>query len=167
MNYIDELDSTVELTRETEVIQKYVDFKMTFSRTCSNLLFLTQVVTSQVAHRCFLETFEEGQIPVKEFFYVMALNRRNGLLGILKVSEGGITGTVVDVRIVVKFLLDVQACGAIICHNHPSGTLQPSFPDQIITSKVKNALKLFEIVLYDHIIITLDSYYSMRDNNEI
>ena len=167
MNYLNELDFTTELSRETKVIQKYVDFKMTFKRSCSNLLLLTKVITPRQAYQCFLETFEDGQIPIKEFFYVMALNRGNRLIGIYKVSEGGITGTVVDTRIVVKFLIDVQACSAVICHNHPSGTLQPSYPDIEITRKIKNALKLFEIELHDHIIITLDSFYSMRDNDEL
>lgn len=158
--------SKPQLIRETSIVQMYVNFRMQFSRTCSNLLHLTQVLHPQDAYHCFLSTFEEGQIPIKEFFYVMALNRANRLIGIYKVSEGGITGTVVDIRIIAKFLIDVQASFAIVCHNHPSGTLRASKADIVITKKIKTALKLFEIHLQDHIIITIDGFYSMRINND-
>jgi len=154
------------LVRETSIVQKYVNFRMQFSCTCSNLLHLTQVIHPQDAYLCFLDTFEEGQIPIKEFFYVMALNRANRLIGIYKVSEGGISGTVVDIRIVAKFLIDVQASSAIICHNHPSGALRVSYPDIAITKRVKSALKLFGIDLQDHIIITMDGFYSMQENDD-
>jgi len=96
----------------------------------------------------------------------MALNRANRLIGIFKVSEGGIAATIVDIRIVVKFLIDVQASYAIICHNHPSGALLVSKPDIAVTKKVKSALKLFDILLQDHIIITMNGFYSMLENND-
>lgn len=155
------------LVRETSIVQKYVNFRMQFSCTCSNLLHLTHVVHPQDAYFCFLDTFDEGQIPIKEFFYVMALNRANRLIGIYKVSEGGITGTVVDIRIIAKFLIEVQASSAIICHNHPSGALRASSSDISITKKVKSALKLFDILLQDHIIVTMDGYYSMLVNKDL
>lgn len=154
------------LVRETSIVQMYVNFKMQFSCTCSNLLHLTQIIHPRDAYLCFLDTFEEGQIPIKEFFYVMALNRANRLIGIFKVSEGGIAATIVDIRIVVKFLIDVQASYAIICHNHPSGALRVSKPDIAVTKKVKSALKLFDILLQDHIIITMNGFYSMLENND-
>ncbi len=131
------------------------------------MVYLTQIIIPTEAYYCFLSTFEDGQIPVTEFFYVMTLNKGNRFLWIYKVSEGGITKTIVDIHIVVKFLLDVQASSAIICHNHPSGTLKPSQPGLEITQKIKCALELFEIVLHDHIIITIAGYYSMCENGKI
>lgn len=159
-------DNLHNVVRDVQVVQKYIDLKMTFTKRCVSLVQLTRVLTSRDAYVCFLDSFDEGQIPIKEFFYVMALNRACRLLGIYKVSEGGIAATIVDMRIVVKFLLDMQASGAVICHNHPSGTLHPSNFDKEVTKKIDKALSLFEINLQDHIIITMDGYYSMQENGD-
>lgn len=150
-----------------QIIKKYVNFKTVFSINCTKMHDLTRVINSRIAYECFIENFEEGQIEVKEFFYCMALNRHCRLLGILKVSEGGLSATVADIRIILKFLIDVQASAAVLCHNHPSGNLQPSVSDIEMTKKFASALKLCDIDLNDHLIITPEDYYSLEDHGGI
>lgn len=169
MDYLSRLGfvETTTTEREIQIIQKYVNFKMMFTKTCSKMHDLTRIIGSREAYECFLQNYEEGQIAVKEFFYCMALNRNCRLLGIMKVSEGGLNGTVADIRIIVKFLIDVQASATIICHNHPSGNLQPSESDKDLTKRFGIVLKICDIELNDHIIITPDDYYSMRDHGDL
>lgn len=109
-----------------------------------------------------LEAYNQN-IDFKEVFYSMYLNRANKLLAVLKISEGSTSGTVVDVKQIIKPAIDLNASGVIICHNHPSGNFKPSDHDKTITSKIINALKLFDISLIDAIIITSEGYYSFAD----
>ncbi len=76
---------------------------------------------------------------------------------------GGISGTVTDVRIILQYALKANASGIIICHNHPSGNVEPSEADLKITSKLKEAASIHDITLLDHLIITKDAYYSLAD----
>jgi DNA repair protein RadC len=85
----------------------------------------------------------------------------------MKVSEGGINGTVADIRLIVKFLIDSLACVAFLCHNHPSGNLNPSENDKLLTKKIDRVLNICEIELFDHLIITGEDFYSMRDNGHL
>lgn len=100
-----------------------------------------------------------------EYFYVIALNNSNQVLGVKKISSGGITGTMVDVRIIFQTLLKAHGTSFIIFHNHPSGTLVASNADKHITKKIKEASQLLDIRLLDHIIVTKDSYFSFADEN--
>lgn len=99
-----------------------------------------------------------------EYFYVLYLNRNNQVLGAHQLSKGGFTGTVVDVRVIFQVALKACACSIILAHNHPSGNLEPSDADRQITQKVKDAAKLLEIQVLDHIIVTSESFYSFADN---
>ena len=78
-------------------------------------------------------------------------------------SKGGITGTVVDIRIVFKMALEIGATSIVLCHNHPSGSLKPSEADKQITQKLKRAGESLEITILDHVIITETSYFSFVD----
>lgn len=98
-----------------------------------------------------------------EEFHVMMLNRANMVLGVVQISEGGMTGTVVDPKKVFKQALDSQAVSIILCHNHPSGSLKPSKQDIDITHKLVAAGKLLELHVTDHLIITGHGYYSFAD----
>lgn len=98
-----------------------------------------------------------------EEFWVLMLNRANQVVKTMQLSKGGISGTVVDVRLICKPAIEVGASGIIISHNHPSGQLQPSEQDKQITRKLREALKLFDISLLDHLIITDYSYFSFSD----
>jgi DNA repair protein RadC len=99
-----------------------------------------------------------------EEFWILFLNRSNKVINKMKLSQGGISGTVTDVRIVMKKAIEYLASGIIVCHNHPSGNLNPSESDSKITQKIKDAGNLMDIQLLDHLIISDKDYYSFADN---
>lgn len=103
-----------------------------------------------------------GDLPHEEF-WVLLLDRGNKILDSFMVSQGGISGTVIDVRIILKKALDKLASALILSHNHPSGTLQASDADMKITRKIKNSAELMDISVLDHIIIGQNSYLSLAD----
>jgi DNA repair protein RadC len=109
---------------------------------------------------------EVGHLPHEEF-WILYLNNSNKLILKHKVSSGGITGTVVDVRLVMKKGLDLHACAIIACHNHPSGNTRPSGADGNITRSLAEAGKVMGIKLIDHIIIAGAKYYSFADSGEL
>ena len=98
-----------------------------------------------------------------EEFWVLYLNNSNKIVAKVQISKGGLTGTLVDVRLVFKRALEVAAVGIIVCHNHPSGKLQPSTADKQLTSKIKAAGITLDIKLLDHLIITEKAYFSFAD----
>ncbi|MEJ5265943.1 MAG: DNA repair protein RadC [Bacteroidales bacterium] len=102
-------------------------------------------------------------LPHEEFWIVL-LNRSNLIIDMNRISQGGIAGTVTDVRIILKTALDRMATQLILCHNHPSGNLQPSKEDINFTKKILEAGKLLDIQLLDHIIVANTGYYSFADN---
>ncbi|MEZ4852734.1 DNA repair protein RadC [Flavobacterium sp.] len=103
-----------------------------------------------------------GELPHEEF-WVLLLNNSNKVIYKNQISKGGITGTVVDTRIVFKLALEHNAVAIILTHNHPSGKLQASDADIQITKKIKEAGKSLDIQVLDHVIITEKSYYSFVD----
>ena len=103
-----------------------------------------------------------GELPHEEF-WIIYLNNSNKVISKAQLSKGGITGTLVDVRIVFKTALEMGATGLILCHNHPSGTLIPSDADKQITKKLKLAGDSLEIKVLDHLIVTETSYFSFVD----
>ena len=104
---------------------------------------------------------------VYEEFWVILLNRSNKPVEKKKISQGGIAGTVTDVRLIMKSAIDKLACSIILCHNHPSGNLKPSEADINITRKIKESAGMMDITLLDHIIIAGQSYFSFADENLI
>jgi len=98
-----------------------------------------------------------------EVFAVVFLNRANKVNHFEIISEGGITGTVADPRIILKKALEEDAVSIILSHNHPSGNLKPSRADEELTLKIKEAAKYFDIRVIDHIIVSEDGYYSFSD----
>jgi len=98
-----------------------------------------------------------------EVFAVIYLNRSNKINDFKIISEGGITGTVADPRIILKKALEQDAVSIILCHNHPSGSLKPSRADEELTHKIKEAAKYFDIKVLDHLIVSDDGYYSFAD----
>lgn len=99
----------------------------------------------------------------REVFAVLFLNRANKIIHFEIVSEGGITGTVADPRIILKKALVENAVSLILCHNHPSGSLKPSRADEDLTYKISEAAKLLDIRVLDHIIVSEVGYYSFAD----
>lgn len=98
-----------------------------------------------------------------EEFWIMLLNRGNKIIDTFMVSQGGISGTVIDVRLILKKALEKLASSLILCHNHPSGTMQASEADLKITSKIKNAAEIMDITVLDHLIIGQNAYFSFAD----
>ena len=102
-----------------------------------------------------------------EEFWVLYLNNANEVLSKYQLSKGGITATLVDVRLLFKKAIELSAVAVVICHNHPSGSLNPSREDKKITKKIKEGGLSLDIKLLDHLIITEKSYFSFADNGEI
>ena len=103
-----------------------------------------------------------ADLPHEEFWVVL-LNRGNKIIGHKRISEGGIAATVVDFKIVLKYAIENLACGIMLAHNHPSGNTLPSNADKSLTQKLKEACRLVDIVVNDHIIIGDRAYYSFSD----
>jgi len=107
-----------------------------------------------------------ADLPNEEFWIIL-LNRSNKIIERQKISQGGISGTVTDIRIILKIALEKLASSLILCHNHPSGNPKPSEADITITNKIKESGKLMDISLLDHIIVTDGYYYSFADEGII
>jgi DNA repair protein RadC len=105
-----------------------------------------------------------GELPHEEF-WIVYLNNSNKVIHKNQLSKGGITGTLVDVRLVMKTAIEVGAIGLILAHNHPSGTLKPSEADKQITKKLKTAAESLDIKVLDHLIVTEKAYFSFADEN--
>ncbi len=106
-------------------------------------------------------------IQKHEECWALYLNRRNQLIAKERLSSGGVSGTVVDVRIILKKAIEKLASGVILCHNHPSGNLQASKADRAITSKLLEACRYLDLKLIDHLIVTRSGYFSFADEGEL
>ena len=102
-----------------------------------------------------------------EEFWILLLNRANRVIDNIRISQGGISGTVIDVRIILKHALDRLASAMILCHNHPSGNLKPSEADMKITNKISDSCRTMDLQLLDHLIIADNSYFSFSDEGLI
>ena len=129
-------------------------------RRSEDALELKKVTSSKVIFEIMQPII--GELPHEEF-WIIYLNNSNKIISNSQLSKGGITGTLVDVRIVFKTALEMGATALILCHNHPSGTLVPSDADKQITRKLKLAGESLEIKVLDHLIVTEASYFSFAD----
>lgn len=121
-------------------------------------------ITSSSLAADFIRQFYGDDIFTFESSFILLLNNNNHTIGFAKISQGGITGTVVDARLVAHYAVNSLAVGVILAHNHPSGNLNPSETDKQLTNKIKEGLKLLDITLLDHIILTGASYTSFADS---
>jgi DNA repair protein RadC len=124
------------------------------------LQFKNKITSSKVVFEIMQPII--GELPHEEF-WVLFLNNSNKVISKSQLSKGGITGTIVDVRLVFKLALESGATGLILCHNHPSGNLNPSDADKEITMKLKVAGDSLDVKVLDHLIITETKYYSFVD----
>lgn len=122
-----------------------------------------KIRTSKDAYDLFMRSWDLNKIELVEQFKVILLDRRNASLGVPTISTGGITGCVVDARIVFAAALKARATGVILCHNHPSGNLQPSEADLELTSRLFHGGKLLDISVLDHLILTNEGFTSCAD----
>lgn len=125
------------------------------------------IKSSQDMYELLLQLWNKDTISMIEEFKVIYLNRANRILGIYTVSKGGITGTVADPRLVFAVGLKLCSCLIVLCHNHPSGNLQPSRFDDALTEKFKIAGQILEIKVLDHLIISAEGYYSFSDEGAL
>ncbi len=123
-----------------------------------------KISSSRDAYNVFTSLWDENQIELREEFRVLFINKANKVTGFNTLSQGGLSGTVVDVKILFAIALKSMASGIIIAHNHPSGSLQPSQADIDLTRRIKKAGELLDMPLLDHIILSPEgTYYSFAD----
>jgi len=123
-----------------------------------------QINNPQDAFEVFWEAWDKEVIGHIEEMKMLLLDRSNKVLGIVSLSRGGTTGTVIDIKLIMQYALKANAHGIILAHNHPSGNLNPSEADNKITDRIEKACKTLEIHLLDHLIISPGKeYQSMHD----
>lgn len=132
-----------------------------------NKPFYGKIIHSQQAADILRSLYPKGELELREHFIMLLLNRANKVLGYYRASKGGITGTVVDIRLLMAVALKSGAVGLILSHNHPSGETVASDLDIELTKKIKEAVSLYDIKLLDHIIVTKDSHYSFGDAGQL
>lgn len=115
----------------------------------------------------FIRQFYGDDLEIFESFFILLLDKGNNTIGYAKISQGGICSTTIDKKILCKYVVDSLASGVILAHNHPSGTLTPSEPDQRLTRELNECIKLFDSVILDHVILTADNYFSFSDSGYI
>jgi DNA repair protein RadC len=144
-----------------EIIPKVSEIEISYKPVIKPSEML-KVTCSKDAER-ILRSIWGSDINYRESFYALYLNRANKVLGYQLISLGGISGTVVDVRCIYQVALKTLSSGVLIAHNHPSGNNEPSDADIKITKKLKDAGKLLDITLLDHLILLPEGYTSMAD----
>jgi DNA repair protein RadC len=122
--------------------------------------------SSDIADFC-RKLFNADTIAWTEEMILICLNRANKVIGYYKVSQGGFHGTVADPKVIFTVALTCAASAIIISHNHPSGSLKPSHADIDLTRKIKEAGKLLDISLLDHVIVTEDTFFSFADDGQL
>lgn len=116
----------------------------------------------------YAKQFYQDDIAIYESAFILLLNSANKVIGWAKIAQGGISATVVDVRIIAKFAVDVLATGLIFVHNHPSGNMRPSIQDDQLTRKMKEGLALLDVRLHDSIILgPEEGWYSYSDEGRL
>jgi len=125
-----------------------------------------KIVSSKDAFKV-ISQFYFDDIDIFESFFILCLNRNNQTIAYAKISQGGVSGTVVDIKLIAKYAIDCLASSVILAHNHPSGNLKPSPEDIKITERAREALKILDIQVLEHVILTSDGYYSFGDEGII
>ena len=125
--------------------------------------FPTKQITCSDDAVSFARQFYSDDIELYESFFLLMMNTQNNTIGYAKISQGGVAGTTVDVKIICKYAVDTLANSVMIFHNHPSGNIKPSEQDKNMTEKINQSLKLFDCKLLDHIILTKNSCFSFTD----
>ncbi|MBA4850480.1 JAB domain-containing protein [Emticicia sp. BO119] len=124
---------------------------------------LPKVQDSEYAYSLFLHTWDKNKLEFIEQFRAVFLTRANRVLGICTLSTGGTNSTVIDIKVLFAAAIKSNASAMIIAHNHPSGNLQASESDIILTKRIDEVGQLLGIILLDHLIITADGYFSLKD----
>ena len=143
---------------------KVNEIQISYREKLSTLKSLS-ITNSKDVGALLFKNWDPDTIGLHETFKILLLNRSNKVKGIYPLSHGGITGTLVDMRILFAIVLKTLSVGIILAHNHPSGQLKASEPDKQLTKKIQQAALLFDVTVLDHIILAPDGrYYSFADN---
>lgn len=126
-----------------------------------------RLATSEDCYNYLLNTYKDSEIEYRESFKVIFLNNSLKVIGWLTASVGGLNETMVDIRIVLQAALLCNASLIICGHNHPSGSIKPSSPDDKLTERLKKACDVMNIRMLDHLIITPETYYSYNDEGRL
>jgi DNA repair protein RadC len=125
-------------------------------------------ISSSIDTDKYLRKFYFADIEIYESFFLLLLNRQNITEGYVKISQGGTAGTVVDIKLILRYAIEALASTVIICHNHPSNSSAPSYQDKDITRRLGESLLMMDIKLIDHIILCPDGkYFSFTDEGLI
>jgi len=123
-----------------------------------------QILRSKDAFELLMQSWDENKIEFIEQAKVILLNKSNRVLGISEISSGGVSGTIVDPKVVFVTALKANASSILLAHNHPSGNLKPSEQDKRLTEKFIEASKFLDIRFIDHLIVSTEGYYSFGDD---
>lgn len=126
-----------------------------------------KITNSKDSYELLLSCWSQKIIELQEEFKVLLLNRNHQVLGIYPLSKGGVSGTVVDAKLVFSVALKCNASSIVIAHNHPSGNLKPSDADIRLTQKLKEAGNYLDVKVLDHIILSREGYYSFVDESQM
>ena len=147
-----------------KTMNEVAEIKVAYSTNDTPRIKITSV---DVAYKILLASWDLDIIELQEEFKILLLNRANEVLGLYPLSKGGITGTVVDQRLIFAVALKCNATGIIMCHNHPSGKLSPSETDITLTKSIGKCADLLEINLLDHLIITKNGFFSFSNQGKL
>lgn len=115
----------------------------------------------------FARQFYGDDLEIYESFFIIITNKSMRPIAWMKISQGGIAGTVIDVRLIALYAIQNLGSSVILVHNHPSGNLLPSDQDKHVTKKIKDCLKICDVLVADHLILSSDGYYSFADEGII
>ncbi|MCX2431114.1 JAB domain-containing protein [Pedobacter sp. GR22-10] len=152
----------VQETQNYKVAEVQVSYKPDY-----NISERPKITSSQQTYCLLKQQWDMGKIAFLEEFKVILLNRSNHVLGIVEISMGGVSGTYVDPKVVFAVALKGNASGIILTHNHPSGSIRPSEADIKLTKRLVECGKLLDINVWDHIVLSENSYYSFADDGVI
>ncbi len=161
---IDELIASYNGVGEAKAITILAAMELGRRRQSEEALQQPSITGSQSVADIFVPMLSD--LPHEEF-WAMYLSRSNKVMALEKISQGGVSGTVVDVKLIFKTAIEKLASAIILCHNHPSGNLMPSSEDVNITSKCIEGGKILNINILDHLIVSQQGYYSFADEGRI
>lgn len=160
------LNKMKKLVNEMKVVSQVADVRAVYS-TKIPAKDRVKVISSQMAYKALLPYYTDGIMEQKEVFCALYLDKANKMLGTAKITEGSVSSCIVDVPYIFRLAILMNASSIILCHNHPSGNLQESDADKIITKKIIQAGELLDIKILDHLIIHEENYHSFADNGLI
>ncbi len=146
------------------IIMKVREIKVSYTASINKSII---VRNSSELYDIILHHWKKETLDLQEEVKAILLNRANQVIGVFELSKGGITGTVIDIKLLMSVALKCVASSIVIIHNHPSGNLNPSKEDIRITKKIKEAGDYLDINLLDHLIISKEGYYSFADEGDL